>query len=159
MDWGLALGAIGVVSIPATIGLTMAATTPGEFRFVRSCFIVAAALTIASFVWLTREYPLGWIKITSAGAFGAIVTISLVVALEWVTGKQAQVNKSPAQTNASQQPEIVLGISLDCRIAIIPTASLPNDVLTILEIMTDFGDGMIGEHTIPAAREALQWPG
>jgi hypothetical protein len=37
IDWGLALGAVGIIGIPIAIGLTMAATTSGEFRFVRGC--------------------------------------------------------------------------------------------------------------------------
>ena len=52
MDWGLVLGAAGVIGIPVAIGLTMAATTKGEFWFVQGCFILAAILTFASFLWL-----------------------------------------------------------------------------------------------------------
>ncbi len=57
VDWGLVVGVAGVVVAPIAVGLTMAATTPGEFRFVRGCFVLAAVLTITSLVWLTYEHP------------------------------------------------------------------------------------------------------
>jgi hypothetical protein len=62
------------------------------------------------------------------------------------------------QATADLPPDIAFSLYLNCRTATIPTASLPNNVLTILEITTAFGDGMIGEHTIPAGRQKLQWP-
>jgi hypothetical protein len=88
IDWGLVLGAVGVIGIPVAVGLTMAATTKGEFWFVRGCFIVAALLTLASLAWLTYEHPLGPGKISVAAVVGAIVAVGLVVALEWVSNKE-----------------------------------------------------------------------
>ena len=88
MDLGLVCGAVGVIGIPAAIGLTMAATSPGEFRFVRGCFILAALLTFASAIWLTHEMPLGIAKIVIVGAIGAVAAIGLVVAFDWVAQKQ-----------------------------------------------------------------------
>jgi hypothetical protein len=96
IDWGLVLGAAGVVGIPAAVGLTMGATTRGEFRFVRACFIVAGLLTLASLAWLTYEHPLGLGKILVAAVVGAAVAVGLVVALEWVSNKEsAALSKSP----------------------------------------------------------------
>ena len=69
-----------------------------------------------------------------------------------------QVNQSPVQATASPQPDIAFSLYLNCRTATIPTASLPNTVLRILEITTSFGDGMIAEHTIPAGHQKLLWP-
>jgi hypothetical protein len=106
MDWGLVLGAIGVIGIPAAVGLTMAAATPGEFRFVWGCFIVAATLTLGSFIWLTYEQPLGLAKILVAGIIGAIVSIGLVIAFGWVRSKQdaAEHAASPVATEEPAAP-------------------------------------------------------
>lgn len=57
-----------------------------------------------------------------------------------------------------QQLDIVISLSLDCRRETIPTASLPNKVLTILQITTALGEGMVTETTIPANRQKLRWP-
>jgi hypothetical protein len=88
MDWGLVLTAVGVIGVPVAIGLTMGTTTPGEFRFVRGCFIVAAILTLGSLIWLTHEYPLGLIKIASAAIIGATIAVGLVVAFDWIKKKE-----------------------------------------------------------------------
>jgi hypothetical protein len=115
IDWGLVLGAVGVVGIPVAIGLTMAASTPGEFRFVRGCFITAAVLTIGSLAWLTYEQDLGLAKIAIAGVVGAVVAIGLVVALEWVNRKQAEVKPfvspvtpAPTVAPAIERPDVTL---------------------------------------------------
>ena len=65
IDWGIALGVVGVIGIPGAIGIgvTTSARTPGEFRFARQCFVVTAILIIASWAWLTNGYSLGLIKI------------------------------------------------------------------------------------------------
>jgi hypothetical protein len=106
MDWGLAIGVVGVIGVPVAIGLTMAATTPGEFRFVRGCFIVAAVLAIVSFLALTHDLPLNLAKIISAGVVGASVLIGLVFALEWVDKKQASQPSRPE--TAVELPDVTL---------------------------------------------------
>jgi hypothetical protein len=74
----------------------------------------------------------------------------------WLYMQQVQ---SPVQAiTTSPQPDIAFSLYLNCRTATIPTASLPNAVLTILEITTASGDGMISEHTTPAGHHKLPWP-
>lgn len=97
---------MGVIGIPVAIGLTMAATTPGEFRFVRGCFIVAATLTLGSFIWLTHEQQLGIGKLILVGAIGAIVTIGLVIALDWVKRKQLSAQPKDATVQLPGKIEI-----------------------------------------------------
>jgi len=103
MDWGLALGALGVIGIPVAIGLTMAATSPGEFRFVRACFAAAAILTLGSFLWLTYEQPMGSAKLICAAIIGAIVSVGLVVALEWVKAKQEAIDIPKEEIKTGKQ--------------------------------------------------------
>ena len=45
VDWGLVLGAVSAAAVPIGFGIgvvAMATPSPGEFRFARACFIVAA---------------------------------------------------------------------------------------------------------------------
>ncbi len=106
IDPGLVLGALGVIGVPAAIGLTMAATTRGEFLFVRCCFIVAAALTIFSVVWLTHEMPFGPVKLAVVGAAGAIATIGLAVAWDWVSRKETDALPKQAEVEIGKLPEV-----------------------------------------------------
>jgi len=75
-----------------------------------------------------------------------------------VSVETAQVNQNPVQATAGPQPDIVISLYLACRRETIPTTSLPNKFLTILEITTAFGDGMVMEGTIPAGHQKLPWP-
>lgn len=106
MDWGILLGIIGVLGIPlalASLGLTMATTTPGEFRFVRSCFYVAAAIcTITTFasLWNYTEGSEA-MRVLAAGVVGALMFAGMALALDWINKKQEGVNLA---TSANSSP-------------------------------------------------------
>lgn len=93
MDWGILLGVVGVLAIPlalATLGLTMVATTRGEFNFVRGCFVAAAlvsAITVFLLYWYYREGSLPMRAIFAAIA-GAVIFGGLATALNWVDRKE-----------------------------------------------------------------------
>lgn len=89
MDLGLVCGVVGVVGIPAAIGLTMAASTHGEFRFVRGCFLLAALLTFVSAIWLTHDMPLGAYRLGIVAIAGAMAAVGLSIAVDWVREKEA----------------------------------------------------------------------
>jgi hypothetical protein len=87
MDWGLVVGILGV---PASIALTMGATSRGEFHFIRGCFIAVACGTVGAHLWWqwANEAPLtGW-RVAIGGLVGAVTVAGLVVALDWVKRKQ-----------------------------------------------------------------------
>jgi hypothetical protein len=94
MDWGIFLGVIGVLAIPlalATLGLTMVATTRGEFNFVRGCFVAAAlvsTVTVFLLYWYYREGSLP-MRVVVAAVAGAVIFGGLAAALNWVDRKQA----------------------------------------------------------------------
>jgi hypothetical protein len=93
MDWGTISG---VVSALLGVGLTMAANTPNEFRFIRTCFWASAVL-ISGFhlfsQWSSGQ-PL-WLKVASASLVAAVTFGTLTVALDWANRKQtAQVPQS-----------------------------------------------------------------
>jgi hypothetical protein len=90
VDWGLVLGAVGVVAIPTAIGIgvTMANPTSGEFQFARGCFIGAALLSFGSLAWLSFEHPLTTTKIIVAALVGAASAVALVVGLDWINRRE-----------------------------------------------------------------------
>jgi hypothetical protein len=94
MDWGITLGLIGIVCIPLTVALTMSASSPGEFNFIRSCFILAAILMVGSALMLHRldNMPL-WARVSVAAVVGALASGALVFALDWVRNKEALARK------------------------------------------------------------------
>lgn len=55
MDLGLVLGIVGVIGIPLSVGLTMAVSTPGEFRFVKGLFGISAIVATAAIFLLQWE--------------------------------------------------------------------------------------------------------
>jgi hypothetical protein len=83
----------------------MAATTPGEFRFVRGCFIVAAILMVASALMLhSLEGVALWVRAATAALIGAVALGGLTVALDWVRHKEMAIQK-PVETSG-EQPKI-----------------------------------------------------
>jgi hypothetical protein len=99
MDWGILLGIVGVLGIPlalAVLGLTMAATTPGEYRFVRGCFFAAGAISAATIFPLFWNYTEGshTVRITALALVGALIFGGLGVALDWVNKKQEGAQQS-----------------------------------------------------------------
>lgn len=102
LDWGLVLGATGVIGIPVAIGVgvTMANPTARELRFARLCFWTAAGLSLIAIAWLTHEIPLSFGKIIATGVVGAAITIGLVIGLDWIDGrnKASEIVKTNTQT-------------------------------------------------------------
>src|SRR5882757_9954800 len=92
MDWGLALGVVSVIGIPLALGLTMPASSRGEFRFTRGCFLLSAILMGGSAAMLhsLNEQPL-WLRVSMAAVVGAFALGGLVYALDWVTKKETAV--------------------------------------------------------------------
>jgi hypothetical protein len=93
MDWGILLGVVGVFGIPlalAILGLTMAATTHGEFRFVRACFVAAGVVSAATVFLLQWNYPEGppIMRIVIVALAGALIFGGVSAALDWVKHKE-----------------------------------------------------------------------
>lgn len=93
MDWGILLGVVGVFGIPlalAILGLTMAATTPGEFRFIRACFIAAAVISAVTVFLLQWNYTEGIpaVRIGTIAILGAMIFGGLAASLDWLNHKQ-----------------------------------------------------------------------
>jgi uncharacterized membrane protein YhhN len=89
MDWGTLLGIVGVIGIPASVGLTMAATTPGEFQFIRGCFVLSAALaTGAIFLSQWNTGFLSPARLAITAVLGAVVFAGMAIALDWVQKKE-----------------------------------------------------------------------
>lgn len=94
MDWGILLGVVGIFGIPlalATLGLTMAANTPGEFSFLRACFVAAGVISAVAVFLLQWNYPEGSpvMRAIAVALAGALVFGSISVALDWVKRKEA----------------------------------------------------------------------
>lgn len=103
IDWGIGLGLVGgagVAAIPATIGLTMAATTRGEFRFVRACFWLSAALAAILYavtLWLTgRGFTFTRIAISCAAV--ACILGGLRIALNWTKRRETAAITAPTRS-------------------------------------------------------------
>jgi hypothetical protein len=99
MDWGIVLGVVGAFGIPlalATLGLTMVINTPGEFNFVRACFIAAAAISAGTVFLLYWNYTEGspGMRIITAALAGAVIFGGLAGALNWLDRKQPAVDES-----------------------------------------------------------------
>src|ERR1700694_5959741 len=112
VDWGLVLAAISVVAIPVGFGIgvvAMANPTPGEFRFAKACFMVAAITAVGSVLWMTHEMQLNSTKIILTGTIGATVAIGLLLALNWVSEKQETSKKGPSR-RLFAQCDLVSGI-------------------------------------------------
>ena len=99
VDWGIALGVVSIIGIPAGIGVgvAVAARTQGEFSFARQCFVAAAVLTIASWGWLTYGVDLGPIKLISTAAIGAVTALAVVLALNWIAQRQTDDTHTTAE--------------------------------------------------------------
>jgi hypothetical protein len=96
MDWGVALGVIGVLGVaiaPAGIGVPLAladAASPGDFRVARGCFYLSAALfalTTLTTLWFYQEGDTT-MRVAVAAVCGALIFEGLTTALDWVRGKQ-----------------------------------------------------------------------
>jgi hypothetical protein len=146
MDWGIILGIVGVLGIPlalAILGLTMVATTLGEFRFVRACFVTAALISTATVLLLQWNYQEGSlamraviVAVTAASIFGG-----LSVALDWVNKKQTP---EIAETSAGE-------LLLECQLAPLPDVGLPNQTILFKVDPFRFSDlGTIGYGTVPS---------
>ena len=120
IDWGLVLGAIGVIGIPVAVGITVTMASPSkkEFWFARGCFILAAILTLAALAWLTSEEPLGPGKIIAAGTIGCITAIGLIVGLDWISRRQ--------ELSFPKKPAESAGLFVACTLAPYPV-KVPSD--------------------------------
>lgn len=105
MDWGIVLGVVGLLGIPlalAVLGLTMAATTPGEFRFVRGCFYAAAIIFTATIFASLWNYTEGSepMRVLAAALAGAAMFAGMAIALDWTAKKKSAVVKPNSQNAA-----------------------------------------------------------
>jgi hypothetical protein len=106
---GEILGLIGVAGIPLTLALTMPATSSGEFKFLRSCLVLFAALIIASLFLI--EWPVDLSLNTKAvinALIAAIVVGGVTIAWGWL-GKKEEASlpsqPSPPQEQNPQGPQ------------------------------------------------------
>lgn len=114
MDFGAALGIlaglVGTVGFGA-VGVTMAATTHGEFRLARYCFWAFAILGISSIVGLQLAYEWGQPEMKVAiNAIAAALVVGLATAgLDWVKKKEQTVvpKVAPAASPPGSSPGII----------------------------------------------------
>src|SRR5580704_6819283 len=94
MDMGLILGIISVAGIPLTLALTMPATTPGEFRFLRWCLIGFGAMSIVALflVQWGRDWGTLEMKVIVNAVIAAVVVAVVTVGLDWVRNKQNSID-------------------------------------------------------------------
>src|ERR1035437_6553769 len=90
MDLGVALAVRGVAGIPATLALTMPATTAGEFRFLRGCLIASGGLIICSLLMVSwnDEWGSPQMRIFINAALAALVVGGITYGLDWLKTKQ-----------------------------------------------------------------------
>src|SRR6266849_1107459 len=90
MDLGTALGFVSIIGLPGSVALTMNATTRGEFRFVRGCFVLTALIaTTAVFMWQWTSGQTLWpTRVLLSGLAGAVIFVGLAIALDWVKTRQ-----------------------------------------------------------------------
>jgi hypothetical protein len=145
--------------ILASVGYAVITVTPADFKLARALFLIAGALVFTDgIMWgVLTDSPL-WTRILIVGLIGAVSAVATNEAIRWINNREKIAEPPPAQTTAGPQQDVDFSLYFNCRTAIIPTDSLSNNVLTILEITTAFGDAMIAEHTIPAGRQYIQWP-
>lgn len=87
---GEILGIMGVAGVPATLALTMPATTRGEFRFLKGCLLLSGALIIVSLFLIEWKDSAGVeMKVLVNAAIAAIVVGSLTFGMDWLEKKQA----------------------------------------------------------------------
>jgi hypothetical protein len=161
MDWGIILGIIGVIGIPVAVGLTMAATTPGEFRFVRGCFIVAALLMITSALMLHSlgEFAL-WIRAAVAAVIGAMALGGLTVAIDWVRNKESMsvpVRNVFSQTQSIKVLPTSLGGKLELNLDNAATLRLKSPYsLNMITLMLGVPISFPDKHTADISIEGAQ---
>jgi hypothetical protein len=145
MDWGILLGVVGVFGIPlalAILGLTMVATTPGEFKFVRACFVVAGVVSAATVFLLQWNYPEGspTMRAVIIAVVGALIFGGVSVALDWVKSKEAAIIPDKT-TQVGDGVELLL----ECQQASLPTVGLPRQSsLTVVSPFRFDKEGTIG---------------
>lgn len=113
IDWGLVLGIISVAGMPLTLALTMPASTVGEFRLLRWCFIGFGVLCIGSLFLLEWSHDWGPIemKLLTNVVVGAVVIAVVTVGLDWLGKKQQQVLPDGDRKTTTSQPASGLNIS------------------------------------------------
>jgi hypothetical protein len=118
----------------------MAATSRGEFHFIRGCFIAVACGTIGAHLWWqwTNEAALtGW-RVAIGGLVGAVTVAGLVLALDWVKRKEAAAIPPKAEESSGE-------LLLECQQAVLPTVGLPRqNSLTVVSPFRFEKEGTIG---------------
>jgi hypothetical protein len=154
MDWGLLVGVLGV---PASVALTMGATSKGEFHFIRGCFIAVACGTISAHLWWqwANEASLtGW-RVAIGGLVGAVTVAGLVIALDWVKRKEtAAIPEKPTTTEAAGE------LLLECQQAPLPNTGLPRETTLVMISPFRFDkEGTIGFSATPMEwGQPMNWP-
>jgi hypothetical protein len=87
---GEVLGVVGVAGIPATLALTMPATTKREFQFLKGCLLVSGALIIASLFFIDWRDDLTSLHFRAVinAAVAAILAGGLTYGINWLGKKQ-----------------------------------------------------------------------
>lgn len=125
-DWGLILGVVSVIGIPACtgIGVAMAARTPGQFRFARYCFAAAGCLTLPAWAWLTNGLELSPARLAFTAIIGAVTAISVVFSWNWV---------SQLETHEISQ-KVPISIAANCHEEMLPKTFGPNEIINALNL-------------------------
>jgi len=160
LDLGLVLGVIGVIGIPVAVGtgLAVAVKTPQEFWFVRGCFVVAALLTVVSFIWLTHELPLGPVKTTAAAIIGAITLVALVGGFDWLSKKEEAVKKEEATSLSIKPKENDLALLVECFSGVMPTTPERIYALNLFPVPAENGGGGLAEYFSFDNKGERTWP-
>lgn len=111
---GEILGIVGVAGVPATLALTMPATTRGEFRFLKGCLLLSGALIIASLFLIEWKDGSGVeMKMLVNAAIAAVVVGGLTYGMDWLEKKQGglspeakRISADDAKTAGKNNPNI-----------------------------------------------------
>lgn len=114
---------LGVVGIPVSVALTMAATTKGEFRFLRLCLWVSAAFAVGAHLvalW-NKPGPISALEVLIAALVGAVAVGGLAYAIDWVKRKElATLSATSESPPVAEAPSGKTTLYLECAFAPMP---------------------------------------
>jgi hypothetical protein len=86
---GEIIGVVGVAGIPATLALTMPATTHREFLFLKGCLLLSGALIVISLFLIEWSEKVGIeMRVLVNAAVAALVVGGLTYGMDWLQKKQ-----------------------------------------------------------------------
>ncbi|MDR7038584.1 hypothetical protein J2X36_003350 [Methylobacterium sp. BE186] len=157
MDWATLLG---LAATPLSLGLSMAAKTRGEFRFVKACLWLAASAIIGNHlvgIWQSGK-PIGVLGILVAAAIGAAVTAGMAVALDWVSRKERSALGYTTADAPKKSPSAP--IILECHNANLPSETPPEGIIHTMDVGDPEHEVLdLGKRWSPGNSYKIAWDG